>query len=119
MGVRDYYIDDHRKVVFINEGESTIIISDLYPCQIKDIGDFKDIYKVIEVDNMKIITRHIDVPKPFIDGMLEIACIGSTDKCFSTSIILKISHSINNVSRIEEMIRDVISSYERCLQNHK
>ena len=119
MEVREYYIDNHRKVVFVNEGESPTIISDLYPCQIEYEDSSKDIYKMIEIDNVKIITKHINVPKPFTNGMLEIVCIGSTDKCFSTSIILKLPQGINNVSEIEKMIKDTIFSYEKCLQNQK
>ncbi|MEM0028092.1 MAG: hypothetical protein QW348_07040 [Ignisphaera sp.] len=103
----------------MSEGGSTTIISDLYPCQIEHEDNSKDIYKMIEIDNVKIITKHINVPKPFTDGMLEIACIGSTDKCFSTSIILKLPHEINNVSEIERVIKDAIFSYEKCLQNQK
>lgn len=119
MIVKEHYIDNHKKVVVIDEDESLVIVSDLYPCQVEDLGSSKDFYKVIEVDNVKIITRHVDVPKPFLDGILELVCIDSMNKCFSTSIVLKASHNIENVSEIEKLLKDVTSMYEKCLQNPK
>ncbi len=113
MSVKEYFIDKHRKVVFVNENNYTMLIADLYPCQIEG---FENIDKVVEIDKIKIILSKIVVSKPFDDGMIEILCTNSA-KCFSVSLILRLSHlDQQEFEEIMKKMKDILSQYENCLQ---
>ena len=113
MAFKEFFIDVHKKAVILIEKDYAVIISDLYPCKI-NVSDTAG--EGIEIENIKVIYRDIEVPKPFSKGKLEIACI--RDDCFATNIILFLPHehlSQNGFEVIVNEVKNVLRMYEQCL----
>ncbi|MCI4436412.1 MAG: hypothetical protein JHC33_06330 [Ignisphaera sp.] len=116
MSYTEVFIEEHRKAVFIFEGNDVIIIVDLYPCEL----GLEAIDATIDVYRVRVGYKNISVREPFSDGRIEIACIG--EYCTSIALMLRIPYTVyasKGLDAVVEELKAMVKRFEPCLETSK
>jgi hypothetical protein len=112
MSYTEVFIEEHRKAVFIFEGNDVIIVVDLYPCELEP----QAIDVAIDIYRVRVGYRSVPVQEPFSDGRIEIVCIG--EYCTSIALMLRIPYAVyasKGLDAVVEELKVMIKRFEPCL----